>query len=177
MKLSAKLWMLGLGLTMANAALADGAFSPATASLTVQANIQPACRLVSQTNVLDFGSFPALNAIGAQINNPTPASFTMTCTPGLNVTMTANGGNNALNGQRRMKQTNGQYYVNYSVSTDAAGTIPLPNQGVTTSAPVDTTPGSTSNGMVTQNLYVQLPVQPLYGGGGYADTMTITLAY
>lgn len=150
---------------------------PTTASFAVNATVSSGCWVVgnaTQTSgigfgLLDFGSHPAIQAgnYGAAIGMAgSPAQ--VQCTPGATVTMTVDGGQNALAGQRRMRF--GSHYLPYSLTTlPGGGTTVLPGVAIT----VDASAGPT--------------LLPVYGravapgtglpAGQYTDTLQVVFSW
>lgn len=150
---------------------------PTTASFTVNATVSSGCWVVGNTTqtsgigfgLLDFGSHPAIQAgnYDATIGMAgSPAQ--VQCTPGATVTLTVDGGQNALAGQRRMRF--GSHYLPYNLSTLPGGGTAI-QPGVAFS--VDASAGPT--------------LLPVYGraiapgaglpAGAYTDTLQVVFSW
>lgn len=150
---------------------------PTTANFLVSATVSSGCWVVgnvSQTSgigfgKLDFGSHPAVQAGNYDAAIGMAASpAQVQCTPGATVTMTIDGGQNAVGGQRRMRY--GSSYLPYMLTTQpGGGAVVAPGVGVS----VDASAGPT--------------LVPVYGrasapgaglpAGNYTDTLQVIFSW
>ncbi len=116
---------------------------PGSATFLVSATVTAGCWVVgniSQTSgigfgLLDFGTRSAIqpSSYTASISMGGASPAMVQCTPGATVTMTVDGGQNALGGQRRMRS--GTHYVAYTLTTlPGAGVAITPGAGMTVDA-------------------------------------------
>ena len=150
---------------------------PTTASFAVTATVSAGCWVVGNATqtvgvgfgTLDFGSHPALeggshNAAIGMAGSPAQVQ----CTPGASVTMTVDGGQNALAGQRRMRL--GSHYLPYDLSTQpGGGTAVLPGASIT----VDASAGPTLVPVYGRALAPASGLPP----GKYTDTVQVVFSW
>jgi spore coat protein U-like protein len=150
---------------------------PTTASFAVNASVVSGCWIVGNPTLtsgvafgtLDFGSHPAMqagnyNAAISLAGNP----IQIQCTPSLAVSMTIDGGQNALGNQRRMRF--GSYFIPYTLSTQAGGGVLMQ-----------------PNVAISINVSAGPAVLPVYGraspsgsgvpGGQYTDTLQVLISW
>lgn len=143
-----------------------------SANLTAQLSVAPSCTILAGGSVINFGtrSFISTNlnastAIAVQCTNTTPWSVGL------------DNGQNSNGAQRRM--ASGSYYLNYSLFTDNARTLPF----LTSSSAVSCTGGAGTCILGTGTgayqfitIYGQTPPQTA-APGFYSDTITATVTY
>lgn len=144
----------------------------ATANLTVQLSVTPACTIAAGGSVVNFGTrsfiptnLNASTAIAVQCTNTTPWSVGL------------DDGQNANGSQRRM--ANGANYLNYNLYTDTARTMPFLTSGSAASCTggTGTCVLGTGNGSYQFiTIYGQTPPQ-IATPGFYTDTVTATVTY
>ena len=109
--------LAGLGILLA--APLDAATS---SSFQVTATITAGCLVVggvSQYGVLDYGTQSAL-ATGTLSTSLGGTTVTFQCTPGVSLSMSLNGGQNAVSGTRYLKRGGGTQLLAYQLYQDAA---------------------------------------------------------
>lgn len=152
---------------------------PTSASFPVSATISSGCLVVgnpSQTSgvgfgKLDFGTHPATmgGTVNASLSMNAGSMAQVQCTPGVTVTMTLDGGQNASGSQRRMKLGTSSY-LPYALFSAPGGTTPLmPGVGVSVNA---------SSGPITLPVY-GVATMPSAGlpAGQYSDTVQVMFSW
>lgn len=153
--------------------------TPSSASFPVSATVSSGCLVVgnpSQTTgvgfgKLDFGTHPATlgGSVNASLSMSAGSMAQVQCTPGVTVTMTLDGGQNASGTQRRMKLGTGNY-LPYVLYTAPGGTTPLmPGVGVSVNA---------SSGPISLPVY-GVATMPSTGlpAGQYSDTVQVLFSW
>lgn len=152
---------------------------PTSANFPVSATISSGCLVVgnpSQTSgvgfgKLDFGTHAATmsGSVNASLSMSAGSMAQVQCTPGVTVTMTLDGGQNASGSQRRMKLGAGNY-LPYTLYTAPGGTTPLmPGVGVSVNA---------SSGPISLPVY-GVATMPSGGlpAGQYSDTVQVMFSW
>lgn len=150
-----------------------------TATFAVNAVVSTGCLVVSNPSqvsginfgMLDFGSQSAVSGATATawLSAGGGGMAQVQCTAGANVTVTFDGGLNAVGSQRRLKMGTNNY-LPYNLYTSSAMTTPeLPGVGI---------PLNTNAGATTLPVYgVALPPATGLPGGQYTDTVQVTLTW
>lgn len=175
--MSTKLAKLGLALFLGGSQAATQV--PGSATFTVNATVAAGCLVVgnpTQTTgvgfgMLDFGTSPAVisGTMNASIGMSGGNMAQIQCTSGTAVTMTLDGGQNAVGNQRRMKRAP-NHYLPYSLYAAPGGNSPItPGVGIS----VDTTQGA-----------MYLPVWGIatspgssLPAGSYSDTVQVVFSW
>lgn len=125
---------------------------PSSANFAVNATVSSGCLVVgnpSQTTgvgfgKLDFGTQPAIlgTTVNASLSMNAGSMAQIQCTTGVSVTMTLDGGQNALGNQRRMKLAPNNYlpYTLYSTGGSAVPLLPGVGFSITASSSPMTLP-------------------------------------
>lgn len=147
-----------------------------TKPVEVKASIVNGCLVSgSQPGVLgtlDFGTLPGINATTATATAAFMLSSTITlaCTPGTQLKMSVNGGDNFANASRNLKLSNHTDLVAYALYTNASYTTAVPVDG---ELPV---PLINANN-ITLPIYGRLQISGARRAGTYSDTLTVTLSW
>lgn len=150
-------------------------FATTTQSFLVSANIVPGCLIQGLSGgllgTLSFGSYPGTHNANVNAAFSQASGLTLTCTPGVVLNMTIDGGTN-YNGARNLKQSGDATYIPYRLYTDSAHTGAseiLVNQSVSL--------GSSTGGNITLPLYGVAQLNGFSAAGTYTDTLSVTLSW
>jgi spore coat protein U-like protein len=138
-----------------------------TATMPVSAQVLENCTVVATP--LAFG---ALTNVGAADVDST-ATLTLACTPNADFDVGLNNGSNASSGQRRLKHSTLNEYLNYNVYLDSGRSQPWGNViGTNTKA------GTAPLGAAVYTVYGRIP-SGIAGvtAGNYADSVTVTVTF
>lgn len=135
-----------------------------TANLEVSATVDASCTLTGAT--LAFGTYTA-TASGPTESN---ADISYNCTPGMNITLSLDGGGGGDVQNRAMAGPAGAS-LPYQLYKDDSGAA-VWGVGATDGLTVPDTPG----GQQSVTVYGQIPAGQQAAAGAYADTVLITLA-
>jgi spore coat protein U-like protein len=145
-------------LTMTGAAYAA---SPATATLSVTANVQDACRISTGPGTVDFGTYDPTDLTPNTVGQ---TSFGYKCSKGTDYKVYITRNNQMLMG--------GADPLDYDLYSDASRTISFP------AAAADATQQtSLNNGEVTVNIYGKIPEGQDVSAGVHTEDDTITIEY
>lgn len=158
------------------------AYAAPTETFLVSASIEEGC-LISGTQVtagssfgtlgiLDFGSTSSLSDEVLNTQLVTDGAFELTCTPGLDITMSINGGNNLANGNRRLSHATAieAEPIIYRMYLDSALT-----EEININNPVTLT--RTGDELVLITLYGQVMLTGQHQSGNYYDEVTVTIEW
>ena len=148
-------------LVLCGAALADD-----TANLTVNATVNPSCKLTSAPT-LGFGALTPL------ANNDAQTNITWVCTNGFNTVVKLGGGGSGNIGARAM---GGAGSLPYQLYTDAARTSVF-GDGTTGNTVAVSGVGYSSPGNVTVYGRVLQANAAVASAGAYSDTVQITIVF
>ena len=153
---------------------------PTSATFTVSATVVSGCMVVgnpTQTTgvpfgMLDFGSHPAVRTdnVNASVSMSAGIMAQLQCTSGVAVTMTVDGGQNAVGNQRRMKRGGNSNYVPYGLYASSNGSTPIaPGSGVSI---------STTGGSWTLPVWgIASPPGSTAPAGQYSDTVQVLFSW
>lgn len=150
---------------------------PTTHTLTVSAQIVTGCSVINGSGgtlnlgMLNFGTWPAVATGPVGAAQVSGSGVQIQCTPGLNLSMTVDGGLHptAGNSQRNLLGPNATS-IAYQLYADAGHTRPI-GIGEALAVPV-------SGGTVTLPIYGGLTLPgPTVPPGTYTDTVQVTLSY
>ena len=169
-----------LPLSAARAATVSGS-STFTVTLAPGCDVQVASDLAFPTPTLTLTSGNV--AFGANQDGTGIVQFV--CSSGTSYSIFAPLSANAYNGQRRLKSSAGNYYVNYNISAVSTGGTAFPTASGSTSSPYSRT-GTGATETVT--VYGRAPAQTISdstGGtsnvtpqaGSYSDTIAISVTF
>ncbi|MNO46064.1 Spore Coat Protein U domain protein [compost metagenome] len=140
------------------------------ASFQVSATIAQGCEINAPASfgTIDFGTYPTNEQRTVDAEPVWNAELRLACTPGVNLRMRVDGGQNS-SGDRRMRLGASNNYLAYALYSDAARTNAIP---VNSDIPV----------VVSEN--IQLPVHgrllldnTAKAAGTYTDILTVTLTW
>lgn len=146
----------------------------------VSATITPGC-LVNQEipsngvqlgiiGSLAFGAASALSQETRSASLVTSGSFTLSCTPGISLTLRIDGGQQPA-GERQLKRTNGNEVLAYQLYQDAAFQSVI---GIGQPVSVDT---STTPDNITLPVWGRVMLPGNLPAGSYSDELVVTLEW
>ena len=141
----------------------------ATGTLPVSTSVSAVCSLYSAT--LNFGSYDPIG-LNASASLDGATTFQISCTKGLNVVITMNGGQNSSHAQqttRAMSDGSGNY-LGYELYTN-------PGRSNVWTSTNSVNFVSTSYAMRTQTVYGRVPGSQNKPAGNYSDVVTITATF
>jgi len=145
-----------------------------TRSFVVDATIVNGCAVTQSAGSwgkIDFGTVSGLKTgtIDADLLSSGVGGLRIECTPGTSVTMTADNGNNAAAGQRRLMQAGVTTPVPYALFANGS-TTPWTTQGIALSFPA----GATKQTIPVKG---RATLPGSLRAGRYVDTVRITLSW
>ncbi|WP_221937255.1 spore coat U domain-containing protein [Novosphingobium aerophilum] len=166
---------------VAAAMLPAAARADTTAQFAVTANITAGCLvdgLGSSGNAglvgrLDFGVDSTFSRATRTATSTATQAIRLRCTPGVNLTMTVNGGNHAASGMRNLQRgTDASARISYALCRDAGCTQPIAIGG----APAVPVTGTNSED-VRLPIYGSLTLSGTLPPGTYTDSLIVTLSW
>ncbi|WP_165789498.1 Csu type fimbrial protein [Billgrantia endophytica] len=146
-----------------------------TSILRVWASITPGCQIngvispeAGKLGTLDFGRHPAIATDSLVTGFAANAAVTLSCTPGVALSMSLDGGSHFANGERNLDS--GSHRIPYQLYRDAGLSQAVPvNQSV---AVVYDNPND-----IRLPIYAALQLPGLSPPGTYQDVLTVTLSW
>lgn len=152
-----------------------------SANFDVAAVIVPGCLVdgfgssgnVGSIGQLDFGTDSSLSTAGHVAMTSSAQLIRLRCTPGVNMTMSIDGGAHSASGIRNLQLgTSPTARIGYRVCRDAACNQPIAIGGTTTD-----TISSTNSNDVRLPIYAALTLPGSLRPGTYTDTLTVTITW
>jgi spore coat protein U-like protein len=152
-----------------------------SATMSVSAQIVAGCAVngaaptsgasVGTLGTLDFGSVASLSTASLQATLSPFATVALTCTPGVQVTMTVDGGLHYAGGSRGMVLSGGTARVAYALFSDSTYSAAI-QPGAAVSLDVTGSPKP-----LTLPVFGRAVLTGLSPAGLYSDTLTVTLQW
>lgn len=163
------------GLLALGACLLSQAHADEQGYLMVRATISPGCRIngaisadAGKLGSLDFGSHPAIATDRVTASFSANSAVTLSCTPGVELNMSLDGGAHFEGGQRNL-DGDGQR-IAYQLYLDAGQSLAIPvNQAVAVNY--------TNPGDIRLPIYAALLLPGRNPPGTYSDVLTVTLSW
>ncbi|MDD2056962.1 spore coat U domain-containing protein [Pseudomonas sp. GD03860] len=143
-----------------------------TSTFQVSATVAAGCLVAgsaSNYGNLDFGSYSALS-VGSVTTALGGTTVTLQCTPGVNLSMSVDAGQNGASGTRNLKRSSGASLVAYQLFRDAGFSQGL---GINQSVPV-----SYSNAAAIKlAVYARAQLTGKLPAGNYTDVVQVVLSF
>lgn len=163
------------------AALSSSAWATTSATMSVSTQIVAGCAVngtvptsgasVDTLGTLAFGSAASLSTASLRAALNPSATVSLTCTPGVPVTMMVDGGLHYANGSRGMVLSGGTARVAYALFSDSAYSAAIqPETAVSVNVAGSPSP-------LTLPVFGQATLTGLSPAGLYSDTLTVTLQW
>lgn len=159
----------------------DEAHAETSANFDVTAAIVPGCLVdglgsagnAGAIGTLDFGHDSSLSTASHSATTTASQSIRLRCTPGVNLSMSIDGGTHSASGARNLQLgSNTAARIAYSVCRDAACNLPIAIGGTASTAI------SAANANDVQlPIYAALMLPGHLPPGTYTDTLTVTLTW
>ncbi|RDK97165.1 spore coat protein U-like protein [Enterobacillus tribolii] len=154
--------------------LAQPALAVPSRSFQVSAIIVPGCAIQGATGgvfgQLDFGKYPGTSSAAAPAGFVQTVGLTLSCTPGVTLSMSINGGANYTS-VRNLAQSGYSIRIPYHLYTSSnysAASEILADQPVSLGS---------SNNNITLPIYALAQLNGFSHSGIYTDTLTVTLSW
>lgn len=161
--------------------LQNPAQAETSANFDVTAAIVPGCRVdglgssgsAGSIGILDFGGDSSLSTASHSATTTANQSIRLRCTPGVNLSMSIDGGAHSGSGTRNLQfGTNMAARIAYSVCRDAACNQPILAGGTTGTAVT-----AANSNDIRLPIYAALTLPGHLPPGTYTDTLAVTLTW